>query len=72
MLSAGNGPVPPRSRRANAYSERWVLKLLLDLGERASWFRFLVRDRAGQFTDAFCEVYPFRTTFNGSVTNEGF
>jgi putative transposase len=27
--------------------------LLMDLGERASRFRFLVRDRAGQFTDAF-------------------
>jgi putative transposase len=27
--------------------------LLMDLGERASGFRFLVRDRAGQFTGAF-------------------
>jgi hypothetical protein len=27
--------------------------LLMDQGERASRFRFLIRDRAGQFTDAF-------------------
>jgi putative transposase len=30
--------------------------LLMDLGERASRFRCLVRDRAGQFTDAFDAV----------------
>ena len=30
--------------------------LLMDLGERATEFRFLVRDRAGQFTDAFDAV----------------
>ena len=27
--------------------------LLMDLGDRAADFRFLVRDRAGQFTEAF-------------------
>jgi putative transposase len=30
--------------------------LLLDLGECAGRFRFLIRDRAGQFTDAFDAV----------------
>jgi hypothetical protein len=30
--------------------------LLIDLGERADQFRFLIRDRAGQFTTAFDTV----------------
>ena len=33
-----------------------VRNLLTDLGDRAADFRFLVRDRAGQFTDAFDAV----------------
>jgi putative transposase len=33
-----------------------VRDLLTDLGERAADFRYLVRDRAGQFTGAFDAV----------------
>jgi transposase InsO family protein len=33
-----------------------IRKLLMDLGDRAASFRFLVRDRAGQFTAAFDAV----------------
>jgi putative transposase len=33
-----------------------IRNLLMDLGERAADFRFLVRDRAGQFTASFNAV----------------
>ena len=35
-----------------------IRNLLTDLGDRAADFRFLVRDRAGQFTDSFDAAWP--------------
>ena len=49
------------------WTTQQIRNLLMDLGDRAARFRFLVRDRAGQFTGTFDAVLAGAGIFTTSI-----
>ncbi len=59
MIEAGSRYVHILGITANPdglWTVQQIRNLLMNLGDRAAGFRFLVRDRAGQFTESFDET----------------
>ena len=60
VIEHGSGRVHPADITANpdgAWTTQAARNLLMDLGHRAASVKFLIRDRAGQFTGSFDAVF---------------
>jgi putative transposase len=57
------------SHPTGAWTTQQARNLLMDLDDRAATFRFLVRDRAGQFTTAISESELLRRTLRADRQN---